>query len=181
LRHQILEGPAVVEAGKLIVGHVDLEGIPSWTAVTDAQSRRAESPLREQLPGILAWAVRGCVAWVENGLGSAQAVDAATAAYRAENDTLEQFFQDRCYFYPEAEVSISDLFEAWERWTDEMGEETGTKRQFAKDARERGGVKNIWDTKIGRDTRAFGGISVSPPVQSPPKSCKHKGRERYRD
>ena len=49
LRHQILEGPAVVEAGKLIVGHVDLEGVPSWTAVTDAQSRRAESPLREQL------------------------------------------------------------------------------------------------------------------------------------
>ena len=49
LRHQILEGPAVVEAGKLIVVHVDLEGVPSWTAVTDAQSRRAESPLREQL------------------------------------------------------------------------------------------------------------------------------------
>ncbi len=49
LRHQILEGPAVVEAGKLIVGHVDLEGVPSWTAVTDAQSRRAGSPLREQL------------------------------------------------------------------------------------------------------------------------------------
>jgi hypothetical protein len=49
LRHQILEGPAVVEAGKLIVGHVDLEGVPSWTAVTDAQSRRAESPLHEQL------------------------------------------------------------------------------------------------------------------------------------
>jgi hypothetical protein len=49
LRHQILEGPTVVEAGKLIVGHVDLEGVPSWTAVTDAQSRRAGSPLREQL------------------------------------------------------------------------------------------------------------------------------------
>jgi hypothetical protein len=34
LRHQILEGPAVVEAGKLIVVHVDLEG------QTDSQSAR---------------------------------------------------------------------------------------------------------------------------------------------
>lgn len=94
--------------------------------------------LREELPGVLAWAVRGCVAWVEHGLGSSAAVDQATAAYRAETDILEQFFQDRCHFYPEAEVSISDLFGAWERWTDEMGEETGTKRKFTKDVRERG-------------------------------------------
>jgi putative DNA primase/helicase len=69
--------------------------------------------LREELPGVLAWAVRGCVVWVEKGLGSAKAVESATAAYRAETDLLEQFFQDRCYFYPKGRVSRKELFKAW--------------------------------------------------------------------
>ena len=132
--------------------------------------------LREELPGVLAWAVRGCVAWVEHGLGSAQAVDRATAEYRAETDLLEQFFQDRCYFYPEAVVAISELYEAWEKWCDaETGADPGGKRNFAKDVRERGVVKNIWDTKIGRDTRAFGGISVSPPPSVSSKNPANVG------
>src|SRR5215204_3298752 len=52
--------------------------------------------LREELPGVLAWAVRGCLEWVEGGLGSAAAVEAATAAYRAETDVIERFFEDVC-------------------------------------------------------------------------------------
>jgi putative DNA primase/helicase len=38
--------------------------------------------LRAELPGVLAWAVMGCVEWYQHGLGSAAAVDRATAAYR---------------------------------------------------------------------------------------------------
>jgi putative DNA primase/helicase len=126
--------------------------------------------LREELPGVLAWAVRGCVEWVDHALGSAAAVEAATAAYRAETDVLEEFFQDRCYFYPEAIVSISDLYETWERWCDETGEDAGGKRTFAREVRERGVVKNVTDANVDRNTRGFAGISVSPPRQSPDKS-----------
>jgi phage/plasmid-associated DNA primase len=88
---------------------------------------------------------------------------------------LEQFFQERCYFYPEAIVSISDLYEAWEKWCDETGETATTKRKFTKDVRERGVVKNIGDGKIGRDTRAFTGISLSPKFQSPHESPANAG------
>jgi putative DNA primase/helicase len=107
--------------------------------------------LREELPGVLAWAVRGCVAWVENGLGSAKAVESATAAYRAETDLLEQFFQDCCYFYPEATVTRSALYKAWEGWCDEMGESAGTQTSFTRTVNERGVVKKFRARRFPRE------------------------------
>jgi putative DNA primase/helicase len=141
--------------------------------------------LREELPGVLAWAVRGCVAWVEHGLGSAQAVDRATAEYRAETDLLEEFFQERCYFYPEGRVSKKDLFTAWETWCDEMGVSAGAMRTFSSTVKDRGVVKNFRDGKVDNDTRGWHGIALStPPSKGPSNSnvwdknpCKHMGVE----
>jgi putative DNA primase/helicase len=64
---------------------------------------------------VLAWAVRGCVDWGDGGLGTAAAVDRATAEYRAETDVIERFFEDVCEFGPEKRVTRTALFEAWER------------------------------------------------------------------
>lgn len=134
--------------------------------------------LREELPGVLAWAVRGCVAWVEKGLGSAKAVESATAAYRAETDLLEQFFQDRCYFYPKGRVSRKELFKAWDDWCEEMGEVSGTQTGFTRRINEKGGVKKIAEDKSDKNSRGWWGISLSPPeVSDPQKSRKHEGRE----
>jgi putative DNA primase/helicase len=62
--------------------------------------RRADPKLPEKLrgemSGVLAWAVQGCVEWHANGLGTATAVDDATAAYRSETDVLQRFFSDEC-------------------------------------------------------------------------------------
>jgi putative DNA primase/helicase len=47
--------------------------------------------LRAELPGILAWAVQGCLLWLESGLGVPDQVRAATDAYRRESDILGAF------------------------------------------------------------------------------------------
>jgi putative DNA primase/helicase len=134
--------------------------------------------LREELPGILAWAVRGCVEWVDNGLGSAAAVDAATAEYRAETDIIERFFEDRCYFYVSGTVTRKDLYQAWETWCAEMGEHPGTQTSFTRTIRERGVVKNFVEDKSDKNARGWRGISLSPPeVSEPQKPCKDKGRD----
>ncbi len=42
--------------------------------------------LRAELPGILAWAVQGCLLWQKGGLRPPAKVEQATAAYRSESD-----------------------------------------------------------------------------------------------
>ena len=63
-----------------------------------AGERDKELPdkLRRELPGIMAWAVRGCLDWQANGLGEPVEVSTATAAYRQEMDMLAEFLNDKC-------------------------------------------------------------------------------------
>ncbi|HMJ14822.1 MAG TPA: phage/plasmid primase, P4 family, partial [Polyangiaceae bacterium] len=58
--------------------------IPLTTAIpVEKQDRTIKAKLREpeHAAAILAWAVEGCLAWQRNGLGTAKAVEASTAAY----------------------------------------------------------------------------------------------------
>ena len=50
--------------------------------------------LREELPGILAWAVGGCLSWQAHGLGLPTEVKIASATYRAEMDQLAAFLSE---------------------------------------------------------------------------------------
>lgn len=52
--------------------------------------------LREELPGILAWLVRGCLAFQEQGLAVPLAVQEEVASYRDENDFLGEWLAQRC-------------------------------------------------------------------------------------
>jgi len=50
-----------------------------------------EHRLRAELEGILAWMVRGCLAWQRDGLGEPKTITDATAEYRAAEDIVRQF------------------------------------------------------------------------------------------
>ncbi len=52
--------------------------------------------LREELPGILAWLVRGCLAYQEQGLAVPLAVQEAVTSYRDEHDLLGEWLAQRC-------------------------------------------------------------------------------------
>lgn len=107
--------------------------------------------LKEELPGILAWAVRGCLEWAQNGLGEPDEVKNATRDYRNEMDVLAQFFTDCCVENPSATATSKKLYEAYETWCNENGETALKKRAFGMTIRERG-FKSI---QIG-STRARG-------------------------
>lgn len=78
-------------------------------------------------PGILAWAVRGCLAWQRDGLGEAAAVSAATAEYRADQDVLGHWIEDRCVLLESAFTSMESLYENYTAWCDSTGREAWTR------------------------------------------------------
>jgi putative DNA primase/helicase len=154
-----------------------------FTQRFDGKRADADLPekLREELPGVLAWAVTGCVTWHREGLGSSRAVEAATAAYRSETDVLDRFFADECEFGPPAEFRVPkrELFEAWERWCGAEGADPGTQTTFTRTVKERGVVKGFSERKV-MGTRFWVGIRLTtPPSESPSapiqKSCKQGG------
>jgi putative DNA primase/helicase len=71
---------------------------------------------RAELPGILAWAIRGAVDWYANGLGEAVAVTAATAAYRTDMDIVGAWIADCCVEGPSCSALVSDLRASYEAW-----------------------------------------------------------------
>lgn len=57
---------------------------------------KLESKLHAEWPGILSWAIAGCLDWQANGLKRPRVVIEATAEYFAEQDTFQQWLDERC-------------------------------------------------------------------------------------
>lgn len=74
--------------------------------------------LKAEAPGILAWAVRGCLAWQEHGLSPPDVVVTATRDYETDSDPLAGFLADACDLDPAAAVGASDLFAHYRAWAD---------------------------------------------------------------
>lgn len=94
--------------------------------------------LRDELPGVLAWAIDGCADWQGNGLVSPQAVTAATGDYRVEMDLLGAFINDECIVTDMAYVGASQLYQSYTRWCDDNGERAVTQMKFGVTLTERG-------------------------------------------
>lgn len=79
--------------------------------------RNLEHKLVAEQPGILAWAVRGCLDWQREGLVVPEAVTAATREYQQEMDNVGRWLAERCEIGPPSwrwETSFAVLsYEAW--------------------------------------------------------------------
>ncbi len=72
--------------------------------------------LQQERSGILAWLVRGCLAWQQQGLAIPASVQLATDKYREEEDRLLLFIQECCIVKPEVYVKAEALFQAYRTW-----------------------------------------------------------------
>lgn len=99
---------------------------------------RLPEKLREELPGILRWAVDGCMDWQQGGLRSPAAVTDAVAAYRSEMDLLGEFIAECCVIAPEAKAKASDLYRTYREWAEENGHAPVSNTRFGLALAERG-------------------------------------------
>jgi len=88
--------------------------------------------LKEELSGILNWALEGLRDWLANGLQPPLEVTEATEAYRAEMDIVGLFIQDACVTDPKAVTPSKTLYEAFREWCAENGHELLTPKQFGR-------------------------------------------------
>lgn len=91
--------------------------IPFNVRISEAQKDpKLADKLADELPGILNWALEGCLRWQRDGLKTPQCVKQATEEYRIDEDVVGQFLQDCTIEDASDRVLISSLYEAYQAW-----------------------------------------------------------------
>lgn len=138
--------------------------VPFSVVIPDEQQDRdLEAKLATEIDGIVSWAIDGCLSWQQAGLTEPAAVTAATADYRAEMDLLGEFISDCCVLAPGINAKAGDLYDAYKKWAEEMGEDRPlSQRRFGGQLGDRGLEKyrsnGHWWSGIGLRAREDGPI-----------------------
>jgi hypothetical protein len=72
--------------------------------------------LKGELSGILNWVLQGVRLWQEQGMHTPPTVQAATQAYRVEQDVFTPFITERCDVGADKSVKFAALWTAYKRW-----------------------------------------------------------------
>jgi putative DNA primase/helicase len=95
--------------------------------------------LKAEWPGILRWAIDGCLDWQAQGLNPPPAVTKATDAYLESEDALFNWLSERCLTSdPDAWEASSALFFDWQEWAKRSGEPARTQKRLSNDLEARG-------------------------------------------
>ncbi|PEQ33389.1 DNA primase [Bacillus cereus] len=126
---------------KPIIGGLD-EGI--WRRVklipfnlslpAHKRDKRLSEKLSLEMPGILNWAIEGCMKWQQDGLKEPKVVAEATGKYKDDMDILAPFLDEVCYVDERENESVmieaKELYNVYERWCFNSGERSLGNRSF---------------------------------------------------
>lgn len=101
------------------------------THVPAAADPELPEKLRAEWPGILAWAVEGCLAWQKHGLAVPPSVESATNEYFSHQDTLAEWIDERCEKVRGATMPARTAYADWKTWAGVRGEDPGTEKRFS--------------------------------------------------
>lgn len=91
--------------------------------------------LWEEAPGILAWAIEGCLDWQAVRLRPPGAVSVATEEYFDSEDAIMIWRRECCVMapqQPDAEALSSWLYSSWSGWAVRQGERPGSHKAFSR-------------------------------------------------
>lgn len=108
------------------------------TIPVEERDRNLVAKLRTELPGILAWAVQGCMEWQRQGLAEPGVVLRATDEYRHDMDVLAAFLEERCVVAPGARGTSKALYDAYTAWCQDNAEEPISARVFGLKLKDKG-------------------------------------------
>lgn len=113
--------------------------VPFTVSIPPAeQDRHLLRKLESELPGILQWAVAGCLEYQRDGLKPPAMVTEAVRAYREESDTLGRFISEHCEVRKLAQVKSSALYTAYQRFCEASAERWMPAKDFPHEMQRRG-------------------------------------------
>jgi putative DNA primase/helicase len=94
--------------------------------------------IRDELSGVLNWALKGALDWQRMGLAIPEAVEAERQEYRASTDFFGQWLAESVEEKPIHSEAHGALFESWCRWCAHQGQNSGSTNSFSKELSARG-------------------------------------------
>lgn len=125
--------------------------------------------LRGELPGILQWAVDGCIAWQQGGLAFPEKIEQAVSEYRDEMDLLGEWLEEQCCIDPTADCSNTELYKNYRKYCEDRAQKMLHHKNFSQELRSRGmeqyrtkrerrwrGIRPLTEDEIDSDFYNFG-------------------------
>jgi putative DNA primase/helicase len=118
----------------------------------DAKTRddQLEDKLTNELPGILNWAIEGCLNWQSQSLkiNPPKKIANATNEYKSDNDRIDSWTYDCCEKDPSFSAKSSELYESFRNWAGANGESGMSHRTFSQKMVERRYAKKRTNTGV---------------------------------
>jgi len=134
------------------------------TIPPEEQDKGLRNKLLNELPGILAWAIAGCVEWQRlGGLKEPAIVLEATREYVTEMDRLAMFLEECCEEGAQLSVPFFDLFRKYQQWGNAYGEQIMSMKTFSLYLQERGLQVQRTNTHAGRIVFGLRFVSKNDP------------------
>jgi len=139
--------------------------IPFGVVIPEAdRDEHLPERLGTELDAVLAWLIAGCTSWQHQGLDEPATVTEATAAYRAESDSIGRFLTERCHLSPPARVRSSALYSAWSNWCLGEGLDPGSPKVFTTSLQNRG-----YDATKSDGRMVWKGLGLATQSEEPPR------------
>lgn len=93
----------------------------AFTIPQHKRDKNLTARLKNEFPGIIAWAIQGCLKWQQQGLNPPPEVLAATDEYKSEMDLIGKWIDECCDVAPHASAQASTLYGSYKHWVEDNG------------------------------------------------------------
>ena len=119
-----------------------IKAIPfNRTFSADEQDKYLSDKLIAELPGILNWAIEGCLEWQKDGLQTPDIIENQVAEYKSAMDSIGQFINEECEVGKEHSYPASKFFQAYRDWCSGAGRKPQSATAFKRSLEK---LKNVY-------------------------------------
>ena len=100
------------------------------TFTAQEQDKHLSDKLMEELPGILNWAIEGCLRWQKDELQTPQIIEDQVAEYKSAMDSISQFIREECELGKAHSYPASKFYQAYRDWCSGAGRKPQSQTAF---------------------------------------------------